>query len=321
MRRFTVAATLCGFLAVTCPAQDPKPQPKWEPPATPSGWKAVVSKDGTYRFVVPQGITRSGTRDHTMTINRVRVRSQVNYFTLKDGTTLEVEAAALSGAGLAGVKVADVFNAILDGIREDGSTVSDPKDVNIGEIMAKEYRVAKDKSNRRMVMFAVKPRIFILSVGAADVANLDTETADTFLKARVLVPAEVVKAAAKERAAKDAEKSKENQEKYGFKWTTVLKDMTPPDAPAVGVIRGREFKPDSVRLRGGRLVFRQGGTQTFADIEVSVVMFLKGDSIENKTYEIAAAAINPTGSPHIQLSTMPKGGKLPKSESFLNRYA
>ena len=40
---------------------------------------------------------RSGTRDHTITISGVRVRSQVNYYQLKDGTTLEVGSIVPSG--------------------------------------------------------------------------------------------------------------------------------------------------------------------------------------------------------------------------------
>ena len=48
------AGSLVGF------ADD---KPKWEPPATPEGWKAVISKDGSYRFVVPKDTSRSGTRD------------------------------------------------------------------------------------------------------------------------------------------------------------------------------------------------------------------------------------------------------------------
>jgi hypothetical protein len=320
MPRFAAALIVCASLAAVSPAQDPK----LEPPAPPAGWKAVVSKDGTYRFAVPPGTGRSGTRDHSFSINRIRVRSLVNYYTLKDGTTLEVEAATLTGAGLSGLKVGDVFDAIVDGQKEEGFKASDPKDVKVGQLKAKEYRLTKDKTSRRMVIFSVKPRVFILTVDAEDPALLDTETVNTFVNALVLVPAEVVKAQAKERAAKDEAAGKENLEKFGFKWTTALKDMTPPDAPVVGVVRGREFKPDSVKLDAGNwLIFRQGDKGTFADIEVKIWLFPKaGESVENKTYEIpTSGAKGGASTPHIQMATMTAGRRIPQSESFLNRYA
>jgi hypothetical protein len=319
MLRFTAAVVTCAVLVNLIPADEPK----WEPPAPPQGWKSVASKDGTYYFALPDQRGRSGTREHTFTINRIRVRSQINYLLLRDGTQLEVEAAALSGAGIAGVKVADVIEAVVDGQRDDGFKVSDPKDVTIGEIKAKEYRLTKDNAARRMVVFVVKPRIYVMTVATEAADKLDSEMANNFLKSIVLVPADVLKARAQERAAKNEAAGKENQEKYGFKWTTVLKDMTPPDAPVVGVIRGKEFKPESVTIDPGNwLVFRQGTKGAFAEIEVKLWLLPKaGESIENKTYEIAAANSNPPRSPHVQLATMGPSDRLPKSESFVNRYA
>jgi hypothetical protein len=320
MLRLAAVVVICAAVAGQCPAQD---APKWDPPKPPEGWKAVVSKDGAYRFFIPNAAGRSGTRERTMNAGGLRARVLVNYYTLKDGTKLEIQAAALSGPAMKGVSAADAMTAFLDGEKEDGYTASEPKDVTVGDIKAKEYRLNKDKLSRRMVMFVAKPRVFELNVEADDPAKLDTETADTFLKSLVLVPADVLKAQAKERAAKDAEKNKENQEKYGVKWTTNLADMTPPDAPALGVIRGKEFKPDSVALQpGGRLVFRQGEKGAFAEGEVSIVLWLKGgESVENKKYEVKAAANSATGTPHVTLSTMPAGARIPKSETFLNRYA
>src|SRR4051794_34075209 len=215
MIRSAAAVALCAALAGVCPAQD---SPKWEPPAPPPGWKAVVSKDGTYRFAVPPDAQRTGTRERTMTAHGVRVRALVNYSQLKDGTLLEVQMASLSGPGLAGTKVADVIAAILDGEKEDGFKVSEPKDVTVGPVKAKEYRLTKDKVSRRTVIVAAKPRIYLLNVGAEDAAKLDAETATTFLGSLVLVPPEVVKAQAKERAEKAEAAGKENQEKYGAKW-------------------------------------------------------------------------------------------------------
>jgi hypothetical protein len=136
-----------------------------------------------------------------------------------------------------------------------------------------------------------------------------------------LVPAEVVKAAAKERAEKHEAAGKENLAKYGAKWTADLKEMTPPDAAVVGQIRGREFKPDSVTLQpGGRLVLRQG-TGTRPDVEVELWLILKpNESVENKTYQVGKG-VKAAVTPHIRLATLPEGAKLPKSESFVANYS
>ncbi len=190
--------------------------------------------------------------------------------------------------------------------------MSEPKDVMVGTIKAKEYRLTKDKVTRRTVIFAAKPRIYLLNVGAEDAAKVDSETATTFFGALVLVPPEVVKAQAKERAEKAEAAGKENLEKYGAKWTMSLKDMTPPDAPAVGVIRGKEFKPDSVLIERRWLVFRQGEKGGKADVEVKLWLApLHADSLENKTFEIPTTKF---GGPHVELATT-------KRESFLNKYA
>jgi hypothetical protein len=245
----------------------------------------------------------------------------VNYCVLKDGTMMEVDAVILSGPGVQGLTVAEAINNIIDAEKDDGFEVSAPKKVKIGEIEGREYRLVKDKLSRRTVFFFAKPRLFLLDVAADDPAKLDTETADTFLKSVVMVPAEVLKARAQERAAKDAQAAKENQEKYGAKWTMALADMTPPGASAIGVIRGKEFKPDAVAFRGSRLVFRQGGTAAFADVEVSLTLSLKGESAENKSYEIKPAAANPVGSPVVRLATKAADNGVPQSETFMNRYA
>jgi hypothetical protein len=322
MCRFAAAVLECGLLVGLCSAQDPKPDaPKWEPPPTPEGWKAVTSKDGAYLFAFPGTAPRTGTRDRNYTVRGVRERLQVNYCVLKDGTMLEVNAAILTGPGVKGVTVAEVIDGMIDAEKDDGFEVSAPKKVKIGEVEGREYRLVKDKLSRRTVFFFARPRLFLLNVAAEDPAKLDTETADTFLKSMALVPAEILKARAEERAAKNAQTAKEQQEKYGAKWTLALADMTAPDAPAVGVIRGKEFKPESVTFRGSRLVFRQGVKGAFADVEATLTLSLKGESIENKTYEIKAATANPVGSPVVRLATMTADGAVPQGETFMNKYA
>jgi hypothetical protein len=172
------------------------------------------------------------------------------------------------------------------------------------------------------VLFAVKPRVFSLEVAAADATKLDTDTANTFLKSLVLVPEEVVKAQAKARAEKQATTDKESVAKLGAKWTADLKEMTPPDAPAIGMVRGREFKPDAVTLEtGGWLYFRKGAGR-FPEAEVS--LWLPGlkpnESVANKTIEVGKGT-NPTLVPHVRLSTLPAGAKVPKIEPFVTNYS
>ena len=82
----TTALISCMAIAGVAIAQPAK----WEPPPTPEGWKAIVSKDDRYRFALPKDTKGSGTRDRTITVRGLRATVQVNYCTLKDGTTLEV---------------------------------------------------------------------------------------------------------------------------------------------------------------------------------------------------------------------------------------
>src|SRR5262249_47372628 len=150
---------------------------KWEPPAPPSGWKAVTAKDGTYQFAIPPGVGRSGTRDQSINVGGVRVRSQISYYRLKDGVTLELGSVIPSGSALKGVTYGEVMDAIVTGLEKDeGYSTSAKKDAMVGKIKAREYRLTKDKEAWRMVMFAVKPRIYLLNVAAEDAAKLDTET-------------------------------------------------------------------------------------------------------------------------------------------------
>jgi hypothetical protein len=319
MSRFAAAVVICTTVLIPSLADESK----WQPPPVPDGWKRVGGKDGTYQFAYPPGTKRTGTRERTFSAGGLRGRWQINYCLLKDDTLMEVQMAVLSGARLRGMTYGDLINTTLDAEREDGFQVSEPKEVTAGELKGKEYRLTKDKVVRRTVFFAAKPRIYVLNVGAEDSAKLDGETATTFLNSLVLVPAEVVKARAKEKAAKDEQAGQENLEKYGVKWTNSLKDMNPPDAPALGVIRGKEFKPDSVTIQPGNwLVFRQGEKGAFADVEVKIWLLPKaGESIENKTYEIGPAGAKAGSTPHVQVSTMPANRRVPQTESFLNRYA
>jgi len=150
---------------------------------------------------------------------------------------------------------------------------------------------------------------------------LEGEPANTFLRSLFLVPPDVLKAAAKEKAVKMEAAGKENLEKFGFKWTMALKDMTPPDSPAAGLLRGKEFKPDTATIQGGNLNLRQG-TGVFPEGEVFIAFLIKnGGSAENKTIEIPPGGSVPGGKPHVRITTMEKNARLPKNESFVDKYA
>jgi hypothetical protein len=160
-----------------------------------------------------------------------------------------------------------------------------------------------------------------MNVISSDKSKLDDETANTFLSSLVIVPADVLKAEAKERAEKDEAAGQENLKKLGAKWTADIKEMTPPDAPIVGMVRGKEFKLDSVELQGSRLVFRQG-KEFFADIEVAIVLFTKpNESLEGKSFSIPKSRSNPANSPHTSVAVMNPGAKVPKTDSFINDYS
>ncbi len=170
-------------------------------------------------------------------------------------------------------------------------------------------------------MFVVKPRVFMLSVAAADASLLEGEPANTFLRSLVMVPPEVVRAAAKARAAMDEEAGKANLEKFGAKWTMNLKEMTPPDAPAIGLLRGIEFKPDSAIMRNGDFELRLG-TGVFPDGQVTVQNLVKFDeSAENKTFEIAPGGARPSGKADCSNCHDAQSARVPKGETFLDKYA
>ncbi len=318
MYRFAAASLFCATVTALALAQDKK----WEPPAVPNGWRSVTSKDGVYMFAAPKEARRTGTRERSYTTGGIRVRVQVDYFVLNDGTEMTMQSASVTGAAVKGLTENDLTDIWLNTEKEAGYTVSDPKEVTVGKIKAREYRMTKGGVSRRVVLFATPPRIFLMDVAAAGQNQLDTKAADTFLSSFVLVPPDVMRAAAKDKSDKNQQAAKAGQEKVGVKWTLNLKAMTFPDAPVVGLIRGREFRPDKIELDpAGTLVFRQG-QGFFADVQVDIVLFLKpGEALANKTITIAPANFNPAGSPHLRLSTLAPNGKVPDTDPILSNYA
>lgn len=293
---------------------------KWEPPRPPEGWKAVESKDSRYYFAVPKEASISS-RDSSFSSNGLRIVMQAKTCKLKDGTSLEVQGCTLTGSALRGMTTAQVLDVFLSEEKAKGYELGAGKAISLGDIKARDYRMTGEQNQRRLVIFAAKPRVYSLAVTAKDAAQLDSETANKFLNSLVLVPADVVTANLKEKAQKQDATNKESLAKFGAKWTANLNDMTPPDAPVLGMVRGREFKPDKVALENrDTLVFRQGAPRG-TGLEVSLWLILKpGESLENKTYEIGRG-VRASRTPHIRLIGAPEGSKRSTTEPFVSNYS
>jgi hypothetical protein len=311
MRHVAAVAVCLSFVIVTL-AQEAK----WEPPPAPEGWKSVASKDGSYRVAFPNNWRSFGTRDQTISKAGLRTLFKYTYATSRDDIMFDSGSASLSAADLRRRTIDQVLDVLIDFEKQQGFTASDPKEVTFAGNKAREYRMTNGKVSRRLVVFGVKPHVFSVGVAAADPNKLDGEMAETFFKSFVLVPEAVVKDVIKEKTDKPGLTDKESLAKYGAKWTKDLKEMTPPDAPAVGVIRGREFKPDSVTLeRTGRLTFRQG-SGAVPDVEVDLVFVVKPrETAENRTIEIGEGR-KPQFTPLVRLTTREEGKKAPTPESF-----
>jgi hypothetical protein len=227
---------------------------------------------------------------------------------------------ALSGSGIAGTKVSEIFDNIVDGEKEDGSEVSDAKELAIGDIKAREYYLVKNKVYRRMALFASVPRVFAVTVSSADKSKLDDNLAKTFLTSAVLTPKEVLEAEAKERVAKAAELDKEMLKKYGACWTLDPKEFKIPDASVVGLVGGKEFKPESATISGRSLNF-QVGKPPFYDQEMSITLPVKAkESLEEKKFKFGPADIKAGSSPTIAVSWMPEKANVPKRLTFSQKY-
>jgi hypothetical protein len=315
-KQLAFAAAFGLVVAVFCHADD-----KWQPPAAPSGWKYATGKDGRYMFLFPNDAQRTGTRDQTYTGGGVRAKGLVNYCVLRDNTLLEVQSLTVTGPGTNGLTVNDAYEIIVDAEKSEGYSVGEAKEVTLGAAKGREYRL-KDKIYRRMVISIVKPRIYILNVGSSDEAKLESEPVNTFLKSLVFIPKEVQEAAAKERATKAEEAGKEAMEKYGFKWTLKLDEMTPPDAPVAGKVCGVDFKPDAVSISaGGQVRFRQGAGG-IPEGDVIIYLDLKpNDALESREFEVKPGPPGRGKSYSIHLSGKEKGSRTPKREIVTSNYA
>ena len=103
-------------------------------------------------------------------------------------------------------------------------------------------------------------------------------------------------------------------------WTLDMSKMSVPDAPVAGKVHGQDFRPDKVQFENGILTLRQG-QEFFADLEFTIFLFLRGESIAGKTFRVS----NNTefGNPHVSVAWMPKEkfGAVPNTTTFMNKYA
>lgn len=99
-------------------------------------------------------------------------------------------------------------------------------------------------------------------------------------------------------------------------WTkTISKMKKVPQGEVAGKLDGIDFEPDKVELSGGRLVFSKGKRRVFAEAEVDVVLFTgPNDDVSGKKL-IVNGKIR-AGEPHINMSVMRKGDKLPNTQGF-----
>jgi|GEM_PF-4054585 len=163
-------------------SQTPVPQPR-----APEGWKYITAKDGSYQFLFPNETMNSGSREQTSRRAGLASRSQINYCTLKDGTGLVIAASNLSGPALRGLKIGDVYDMMIDGIKDGGNEVSEPKEVPIGNLKGREYIITKGTDIQRKVLLVVKGRVYEMTVLARDKEKTSNATADTFLKSLTLI--------------------------------------------------------------------------------------------------------------------------------------
>lgn len=96
-------------------------------------------------------------------------------------------------------------------------------------------------------------------------------------------------------------------------------DAGTPDHPVKGQIHGKTFTYEIGEIKDGILKLRQG-KDFFADMEITVFLFLKeGEIPAGKIYKVADDG-PAFGVPHIDISWKEDSESLPKHESFMNRY-
>jgi hypothetical protein len=162
--------------------------PSAKEPKAPEGWQYITAKDGSYRFLFPTEKKRSGSQEQSSKRKDLSVKSQIHYCELADGSALLISAEKFSGQALRGMKVGDLYDLTVEGIKEKGYDVSKPKEFLFGKEKGREYFLTKGKAVQRKVLLVLRDgRAFDLTVAAGDKDKVMNATADTFLKSLVLV--------------------------------------------------------------------------------------------------------------------------------------
>jgi len=314
MKQYLAVVIVLSLMPVRSQADDPGP------PGAPEGWKWVVVKDRTYQFLFPEKFRSLGYESRKFTARGIRAEVQVNYGKPQDGIFFELQGATLSGRGVSSLKVDDMYAIMLEGEKQHGFTIGDSKETSLGKYKAREYRMRKDDLRCRSILTVINKRVFEMRVGSLDEADLDNDRANVFLQSLTILK-DSPEAESKEDSEKAEERAKEAMEKFGFKWTLKLEEMTPPEKPLIGLIHGREFRPDSIVLEtGGTLRFRQGPL-TSPDTDVRIVMFSSPkDKFENRGIEIKPGS-NPGKAPTIILTTRDPSARVPTTDSAFDKYA
>jgi hypothetical protein len=169
-------------------------------PKAPDGWKYVTGKDGTYQFLFPEKTTSSGARSQSSNEGGLASKAQINYCELADGMALLISVEKLSGPALKKLKISEVYQLVVEGIKQKGYSVSEPKDFVLAKQKAREYFLSKDQIVQRKILLILRDgRVFDLTVVGGDRAKVTSPMADTFLKSLVLV----AKAAPSKEAARE----------------------------------------------------------------------------------------------------------------------
>lgn len=279
----SASAILLGCVHLPIAAADDSPKP-----TAPSGWQTVFPRDRTYEFLFPKETRGIGSTSRKFTARGIRAEVLVDYCTTHDGISFNVEAAALSGLKLilGNLKDDELYEIMLEGERQQRFIIGNSKDVAIGKRPAREYRLSKDNIRCRVLLLTVRNRVFMLRVSAGDESKLDTDQANTFFQSFAILK-ESPEEAKKELTARKEARVTAAMEKLGFRWTLRIEEMAAPDKPVAGLVRGQDFKPDSiVRDASGDIVLRQGAGSP-PDIQVRIVLFAKpNETFENRTIEV-----------------------------------
>jgi hypothetical protein len=161
--------------------------PEDQQPKAPDGWKYITGKDGSYQYLFPEKPKRSGSRQSSSNRGGLSIKSQVNYCELADGTALLISVEKLSGPALKNLKISQVYNLLVDGLKADGYDVSEPNEFLIGKRKGREYFLTKGPIVQRKVLLILPDgRVVDQAVVAGTKDKVTDARADTFLKSLVL---------------------------------------------------------------------------------------------------------------------------------------